>query len=61
MQDFVREKKGNGPSGRKASNQGLTFKKQIKNSVHDTVDGRNPARVDRLFIPLSTGFHTSKR
>jgi len=25
-----------------------------------TVDGRNPAPVDRLFIPLFIGFHTSQ-
>ena len=26
----------------------------------DTVDGRNPAPVDRQFIPLFTGFYTSQ-
>jgi len=29
-------------------------------SYHDTVDGRNPAPVDRWFIPLFIGFQPSK-
>jgi hypothetical protein len=28
--------------------------------IHDTVDGRNPAPVDRWFIPLFIGFQPSK-
>ena len=28
----------------------------LKNNDNDTVDGRNPAPVDRWFIPLFIGF-----
>jgi len=28
--------------------------------LHHTVDGRNPAPVDRNFLPLFTGFYTSQ-
>ena len=27
---------------------------------HDSFDGRNPASVHVVYIPLSTGFHTSQ-
>jgi hypothetical protein len=32
----------------------------ISNMGHDTVDGRNPAAVDRWLISLFIGFQTSK-
>ena len=28
--------------------------------LHHTVDGRNPAPVERTFLPLFTGFYTSQ-
>jgi hypothetical protein len=35
-------------------------KKDLRNSGDSTVDGRNPAPVDRWFIPLFIGFQPSK-
>ena len=36
------------------------FQENNSNSHRTTVDGRNPAPVDMVHIPLFTGFYTSQ-